>query len=136
MSLHRTFPGTTSTIKESLREILFHRSICCCKYLGWSFFAKIVNVGKPLTIFVKSFILDVRLCSKYAPGLLMGYQKKFFQELIQFAHFWGFFIRRHHLHCVKYRNFTYFMMCKFCEKAQFSHSFGAFPQNFHPMKLG
>ena len=28
------------------------------------------------------------------------------------------------------------MVWKFCGKAQFPHSFGAFPQNFHTMKLG
>ena len=33
-------------------------------------------------------------------------------------------------HCVKYRNFTNFLVCKFCEKTQFPHSFGRFAQNY------
>ena len=35
------------------------------KYLRGSVFAKIVNGYKPLTIFAKKSIVDVRLCSKY-----------------------------------------------------------------------
>ena len=46
-------------------------------------------------------------------------------------------------HCVKYRNFTNFLVWKFCGKTQFPHSFGQFarnyaeiPPNFHTRKLG
>ena len=33
-------------------------------------------------------------------------------------------------HCVKYRNFTYFLVWKFCGKAQFPHSFWKIALNY------
>ena len=44
-------------------------------------------------------------------------------------------------HCVKYRNFTNFLVRKFCGKAQFPHSFERMAQNYvetvlHTRKLG
>ena len=40
------------------------------EHVRWSFFAKIVNSFQPLTIFVKSSILDVRLGFEYASDIL------------------------------------------------------------------
>ena len=33
-------------------------------------------------------------------------------------------------HCVKYRNFTNFLVLKFCKKTEFPHSFGRFAQYY------
>ena len=72
------------------------------KHLRWSFFVKIVNDWKPLTIFPKSSIVDGWLGSEYTSGTVV--------LMVFFIYAHGCFYRKYFLH-MHVDVFLYTMFC-------------------------